>query len=497
MTELIVGVKHIRDDVETLPTFRSEMSVVGIIGTAEDADAQIFPLNTPVYLTTNDQAKIAELGADGTLLDAISGISAQLGVGQVAAKIVVVRVAEGVSVDTTIANIIGSEGAGTGIWALLDAGHLHGVVPRIVIVPGFTSQFRDKGVLSIAVGAAGTGYSNGTITIAAPPAGGVQATAHPVFTGGALTSIVIDNPGDGYVSAPSASFSGTGGSGASLGTVAVGVIGNPVMAAIPTVLDRLRAIHIPEGPSSTRQRWLDWLETISSARIVHPTAQGVLISDGEGGTITVGGSPRLAGIYVRRDYETDGVPSRGIANQAVRGIVGVSRPINWSYTDGSVEGQDLVGRHGGVIVKGESGVEDAVAEGGFVFWGTDTLSADPLWQFVNVLRMRDYIELGQVATLRYYLGRYNITTATVNAILNTVTSQLQGLKNRGYIIDFKVFFEADNNSPEDLRQGYLTIGFKAEEPPVLRKITVSSRRYREALTTLVNSIATQLGSYAG
>lgn len=492
MTEITVGIKHVRDEVEVLPTYASNMSVVGIIGTAEDADEDIFPLDKPIYAVSSDAVKIAALGADGTLKDAIAGVSAQ-SLTQ-AVEIVVVRVAEGASVAETIANIVGSEGDGTGIWAFIDAPEELGVTPRLIIAPGYTSQFRNKGVLSIPITSGGSAYASGTIAFAG--GGGSGATAHPVFTGGVLTSIVIDDPGNGYTSAPTATFTGVTGTGAVIGAVAIGVLANAVVTAIPAVLGRLNAVFLPEGPATTYAAWLAYRETIQSDRVLHPLSQDAKVTDADGAIVTRPLSPFIIGIYVRRDADNSGRPFRSIANQPIYGIVGISRPIPFSYTDGALEGQTILANNGGIVVKGEAGVESSVGTGGFVFWGTDTCSEDPLWLFAHVVRGRDYIELGQLRTLRYYLGRFNITVATVNAILNTMSSELQLLKNYGDILDFRRGLDPDVNSPELLRQGFIHVFFRAEEAPVLRKITISSRRYREALTRLLEGIAVSLGSSA-
>ena len=52
-----------------------------------------------------------------------------------------------------------------------------------------------------------------TVTIAAPPTGGIQATADAVVTqvtNGMIQSITLDNPGAGYLEAPTVTISGTG-----------------------------------------------------------------------------------------------------------------------------------------------------------------------------------------------------------------------------------------------------------------------------------------------
>jgi len=55
-----------------------------------------------------------------------------------------------------------------------------------------------------------------------------------------------------------------------------------------------------------------------------------------------------------------------------------------------------------------------------------------------------------------------------------------------------VNFRTEGNSPEQIRLGHLTVGFRAEEPPVLKHITIESSRYREAIDAMVSDLATQL-----
>src|SRR5450830_540802 len=82
-----------------------DISTIGVIGTADDADPAVFPLNTPV-LITGQAAQIAALAPtnakNGTLPEAIDGIY-----DQAKAQVVVVRVAEGQTAAATKSAIIG------------------------------------------------------------------------------------------------------------------------------------------------------------------------------------------------------------------------------------------------------------------------------------------------------------------------------------------------------------------------------------------------------
>lgn len=491
---LTVGIKHLRDGVEPQSVIGAEMSVIGIVGTAPDADAELFPLNTPVYLRTNDTALRTGLGAAGTIPDALAGISAQLTGSARAAKVVVVLVEEGDTAQETIANIVGNEANKTGIWAFLDAPEDLSVTPRLIIAPGYTSQ-SVRGLVNPQITVPGTGGANGTFNLAFTGGTGSGAAGTFTVTGGALTSISITNPG-AYTVKPTLSFAASTGLTSAAATVDLEQLANGVVAALPTVLERLNAVFLPEGPSNTRQAWLDWLETVpASVRILHPLRQDAKVLDADGDVVTKPLSPFIIALYARRDSERNGVPSGSVANQSVYGLVGVSPSIRLSLTDETSEGQTDLAVSGGIVARGDVGVDDAPGSTGFTFWGTDTLSDQTEWLFAHVARMRDYIELGNVRTQKKYLGKYNITVQVVEAILNTMRSWLATLAADQHILSpFDVGFDPDENTPEELRQGEIDITFAVEEPPVLRRMIIRSRRHGEALEALTQTISVQLGT---
>jgi len=491
-SSLVVGVKHLRDGIEPQAVLGADMSVIGLIGTADGADAEVFPLNTPVVLYTNDRAKRTSLGTTGTIVDALAGISAQLGANSGAARVVIVRVAHNATPATVIAAIVGNEANRTGVWAFLDAPEDLGVTPRLLIAPGYTSQ-TVQGIAAVP-NAPGSGGANGTFNLAFSGGTGSGAAGTFVVADGALVSINITNPGS-YTVAPTLSFAASTGLTGATATVTLEQQANAVCAIMPAIAERLKAMFLPEGPTASRQAALDWLETLPrSLRIMHPLRQDAKVLDGDGEVVTKPLSPYIIALYTRRDAEFNGVPGHSAANQQIYGLVGVTPTIPFSITDPAVEGQDDLVVSFGIVFRGDTGVDGALTDGGFGFWGTDTLSQESEWLFTNVCRMRDYLELMQVKALRVYLGRYNLTSQTVQAVINTLETQLARFKANGDIIDFRISFDPDVNTPEELRLGNIDLTFQAEEPPVLRKITLRSRRYREALVNLARSIAVNLGS---
>ncbi|HDL7594590.1 TPA: phage tail sheath protein [Yersinia enterocolitica] len=113
-----------------------DSAVIGVVCTADDADAATFPLNTPVLLTRVKNV-LGKAGKTGTLRQTLKAIS-----DQASPQTVVIRVAEGGTEEgekSTEANVIGGadeNGLYTGLYALLVAEMRVGVKPRIIGAPG-------------------------------------------------------------------------------------------------------------------------------------------------------------------------------------------------------------------------------------------------------------------------------------------------------------------------------------------------------------------------
>ncbi|SFB30492.1 phage tail sheath protein [Azotobacter beijerinckii] len=136
------GVRTIEASDGSRPIRTVSTAVIGVVCTGSDADATVFPLDTPVLLT-NVQAAIGKAGTLGTLAATLDAISDQTN-----ALTVVVRVADGAGADAAAkaadqaTKIIGTTTAGgqmTGLKGLLAAQARLGIKPRILGVPGLDS----------------------------------------------------------------------------------------------------------------------------------------------------------------------------------------------------------------------------------------------------------------------------------------------------------------------------------------------------------------------
>ena len=131
------GLRVVEINEGTRPIRTIATAVQGLIATAEDADATVFPLNTAV-LITNTQAAVAKAGTNGTLKTALQAMANQAN-----SICVVVRVAAAEDEAAQTANVIGTvdaTGKYTGAKALLTAKSKLGVQPRIIGAPGLDTQ---------------------------------------------------------------------------------------------------------------------------------------------------------------------------------------------------------------------------------------------------------------------------------------------------------------------------------------------------------------------
>lgn len=136
-----VEVVDLNDGPRPIRTVRS--SVIGIVGTAPNADPAKFPLDKPVLIAgSRRDAGLLDTTALKTGLGTLPG-ALDLLLDQIGAAVVVIRVDDTGDAAAKLAAVIGgvdANGDYTGVHAFLAAQGDLGVTPRILIAPGFTAS---------------------------------------------------------------------------------------------------------------------------------------------------------------------------------------------------------------------------------------------------------------------------------------------------------------------------------------------------------------------
>ncbi len=145
MVETMAGSRfhgaRIRENTDLVTAINDiESSVIGVVAVADDADAETFPLNTPVLLTRVNNV-LGKAGKTGSLYKTLKAIA-----DQTSPKVIVVRVAaatDKADAKTQSQLIIGGtaeDGSYTGMYAFLTAEQKVGYRPRILAAPDYDTE---------------------------------------------------------------------------------------------------------------------------------------------------------------------------------------------------------------------------------------------------------------------------------------------------------------------------------------------------------------------
>ncbi|SDK40011.1 phage tail sheath subtilisin-like domain-containing protein [Bradyrhizobium ottawaense] len=464
------GVETIELDSPSGPVETVKSNVIGLVGTAPDADPDIFPLNTPVAVFS-DALKAGQLKSTGTLLDGIDAIYSQK-----AAVVVVVRVSEGLSQEETWSNAVGSPTGKTGVWSLLKARPMLKVVPKLLVAPGMTSGRPTNGLANLVIGDDGQDYVLSTthITVAPPTVGGRRATAVPQVVGGKLTGAIITDPGYGYTVAPAITVTGAG-TGATV-TATLGHVANPVGVAFASIVDRLRAVAFLDGPGTDYADAVQYRSDYGSQRIavVDP---GVLSWDIENSVyVQKPASAYAAGIQARVDEEKGFWYS--FSNELIQNIGGPARPVDFMPNDRDCEANML----------NSNQVTTIIHDDGFRFWGLRGTGTDPLWAQLSVRRTADMVYESLERAERPRLDK-PFSRQLLAGIQGDVNAYLRLLRSRGALIGGKCWIDPNVNTPATFANGELTVDFDLEPPACLEHLQFRARRNPNYYTDFIEEFA--------
>lgn len=449
--QFLHGVEVITIDDGARPIQTASSSVIGIVGTAPRADAAEFPLNKPV-MVAGSRAKAAKLLAmpagegedalgDGTLPAAMDSIFDQTG-----AAVIVIRVEEGATDAETLANVLGGANAVTGAYegvhALLAAQSVTGYKPRILLAPGFTHQRTQGGITGVTLTNQGAGYAAAP-TVSFTGGGGTGAMGEAVLGTGAnvgkVVSITITNPGSGYTSAPTVAFAGGTPTTPAAGTATFGNTANAVVAELIGIAERMRATIMVDGPSTNDDDAIATAEDFGSKRVylVDPRS---LKTGSDGLTAAAYSSAVVAGLIAKTDNEIGWWASP--SNKEINGITGTERAIDFAMGDVNSRANLLNGKNVATIIR----------YNGFRLWGNRTLSSDPKWQFLCVVRTADIIADSLQEAHLWAVDR-GITKNYVEDVREGVNAFLRRLKSIGAILGGSCWFDPDLNTAASIANG--------------------------------------------
>lgn len=438
----------------------SRFGVTFVNGTAPDADVAAFPLNTPKLVTSLQQA--AALGADGTLLDDVTTIFGEGGT-----WVIVNRVEHSETASVVAANLLGDPVARTGVYAALRAKALLGVVPRVLITAGDTGAFIQGGVVSVTLSSAGSNMTAApTVTASGggSDSGKVLPTLEAVMGTGAdegkVTSIRVLTPGAKMSAAPTIAFTGGGSDEDKTLPTAVanlGDVGNPLVSALATVAEEIKARAYVSGPNTTNDEAVRWRETINSGRIlpIDPLA----VKNVSGFPVVKPIVPVFAGVRARVVASAEGV-SGSVSNKIIRTIDGVARTVSYPHDANYLNERQIA-----TVIN---------ERGGLRTWGSRLATDVSLWQFDSVRATADMVNEALEDIYFQYVDR-KFTKANLKMMIEDGNAALRVFVKNEDILGGKVWLSAQNE-PTVNANGKVFLDVEFEPVGLMEQIHITTHR---------------------
>jgi phage tail sheath protein FI len=469
-TQFLHGTETIEIPGGTFPIKISAAGPIGLSGTAPNADASIFPLNTPVLLTAAP-LQATKLGLLGTLPQAINQIYAEAG-----AAVIVIRVADDPSPAVVMSNIIGSVAAKTGVNAFRNAEALVGVKPRTFIAPGYTS-IRPFGVLGATI-AGGSGTGAGA-AISFNPAG---ATGTVALVGGSFI-VTITNPGN-YANGTVVTATVTGCGAGATATVHTGSAPNPVVAALIPIATDLRGRIYGDCPSDSDASALAWRNDWDNERIVcfYPSVE--VWDETSSAYVAAPASSSNAGLTSRVVTEQGFWYSP--SNNAFNGVGGISSPID--YSDNPNDQANILNSNDIVVTI------NSPSQGytGWRRWGNHTCAkTNTAFQFESVRTACDMV-YEAVQRAQAWAVDKPPSLQLLREMQASVQAFFDYLVHMGALVGGRVWLDPEKNTPEQTSAGIWAWDFDPTPPAPMEHIQNYAQLNDKYYINLVSAIQSGL-----
>ena len=246
----------------------------------------------------------------------------------------------------------------------------------------------------------------------------------------------------------------------------------PVLANLIAVAEKLRAVVIADGPDTNETDAKLARRNYGSDRvfIVDPA---VSVFDPLTATyVDRPASPYVAGLIAKRDIEKGFWWSP--SNQVINGIAGTTRPVHFHLSEPQTEANRM----------NEAEVATIVRRSGFRLWGNRSTAADAQWAFLSVRRTADILYESMERAHLWAMDR-PFSPQLVADLIDGANAFGQRLVGQGALLGFRCWLDPELNTETVLKAGKLYLNFDFEPPAPLEHLIFRAHRednyYRELI----------------
>lgn len=243
---------------------------------------------------------------------------------------------------------------------------------------------------------------------------------------------------------------------------------NAAVAELLGIAERLRAIIVADGPNTTDDAAQQYAQDFGSARVYLVDPWPTVIQS-DGSYAAEPGSGRVAGIIAKIDNDLGFWWSP--SNKPINGIVGTSRAVDFKLGDANSRANLL----------NEGGIATIIRQNGYRLWGNRTLTDDTKWVFLSVRRTADMIN-DSIQRAHLWAVDRNISKTYVEDVRDGVQAYIDGLVAEGALLGGRCWADPDLNTPTNIQMGKVYFNFEFTPPYPAEHITFRSMLVNDYVT---------------
>lgn len=156
--------------------------------------------------------------------------------------------------------------------------------------------------------------------------------------------------------------------------------------------------------------------------------------------------------------------TKSISNIPIPGIGGIATPRTWDLEDPNTE----------VGYLNANDVTSVIQHEGFRFWGNRTCSADPRFAFETATLTAQWL-LDTIINGCFPFIDQPMTVVLAQDIIDSINAKLRAVVSKDWLIGASVWYNADENNPQDLSQGLLWVDYDYTPVPTLENLGLTQR----------------------
>lgn len=237
-----------------------------------------------------------------------------------------------------------------------------------------------------------------------------------------------------------------------------------VVDDLTVVANRLRAMIVADGPSTTNDAAVAYRNQFGSKRVVVYDPSIYSFDTTTAADVLQPASPRIAGAWARSDSERNF--SFSPSNFELYGVTGMGRSIDYQRGERECSANFL----------NEKNINTIINDQGFRLWGNHTCSSDPLWKPIKRVRVSDIINESIQHAHQWAVDR-NVTKGFVDDVVEGVNLYLRYLSSPAVEIlmpGAKCWADKSYNTYDQLALGNVRFDFDWCEPATAEHIIMAS-----------------------